>query len=111
MLQKIDEISPLSDSVISFIYSLALNQNVKKIIVFGSRSLGDYEQYSDLDLAVDAPDMSRFEWLKIKEFAVYDLRSLIRVSLVHYSSNPEKLKERINKTGVVIYERQTQSIG
>lgn len=106
MLKNLEKISPLSDNVIIFIRELAKKDSVVKIIVFGSRSFGDYERYSDLDLAVDAPEMTKYEWLKLKEYAIYDLNSFIKVSLVHYSTNPEKLKERINQTGKIIYERQ-----
>lgn len=105
MLKNLENISPLSESVISFITTLARLENVNKIIVFGSRAFGDYENYSDLDLAIDAPEMTRFEWLKIKAYAIYDLNAFIKVSLVHYSTNPDKLKIRINQTGKIIYER------
>jgi predicted nucleotidyltransferase len=105
MLRNLEHISPLSDTVISFLAKIAKNDSVCKIIVFGSRALGDYEKYSDLDLAIDAPSMTKYEWLKLKEFAIYDLNAFIKVSLVHYSSNPDKLKNRINQTGKIIYER------
>ena len=49
--------------------------------------------------------MIKYEWLKLKEFAIYDLNSFIKVSLVFYSNNPDNLKDRINKTGKIIYER------
>jgi uncharacterized protein len=105
MLKNLEHISPLSDSVIYFLMTLARQENVNRIIVFGSRAFGDYEQYSDLDLAVDAPEMTKYKWLKLKEFAIYDLNAFIKVSLVHYSTNPEKLKIRITQTGKIIYER------
>ena len=105
MLRNLEHISPLSDIVISFILTIAEKDSVNRIIVFGSRALGDYEKYSDLDLAIDAPEITKYEWLKLKEFAIYDLNAFIKVSLVHYSSNPYKLKERINQTGKIIYER------
>lgn len=105
MLQNLEHISPLSDTIISFLTTIARQGSVNKIIVFGSRALGDYEKYSDLDLAVDAPEMTKYEWLKLKEFAIYDLNTFIKVSLVHYSTNPDKLKNRINQTGKIIYEQ------
>lgn len=107
MLKNLDQISPLSEIIISFLYTISKQESVEKIIVFGSRAFNDYEKYSDLDLAVDAPSMTKYEWQKLKEFAIYELNSFIKVSLVHYSTNPEKLKERINQTGKIIYERQS----
>lgn len=105
MLQNLEYISPLSDNVRSFLMKIGNNKKVERIIVFGSRSFGDYEKYSDLDIAIDAPKMTKIEWLKLKEFAIYDLNVFIKVSLVNYNTNPIKLKERINKTGKTIYAR------
>ena len=106
MLQNINKISPLPKEVIEFLHDTARIGTVERIIVFGSRAIGDYETYSDLDLAIDAPTIRRMDWLKLKEFAAYDLRTVIRVSLVHFSSNPNKLKERITETGKIIYARK-----
>lgn len=105
MLKNLENISPLSKNIITFLETVTRSESVKRIIIFGSRSLGDYEDYSDVDIAIDAPHMSKQEWLKLKEFAIYDLNSFIKVSLVFYSTNPKKLKERINETGKIIYER------
>lgn len=105
MLRNLDRISPLSDEIISFLNDLAANKKVEKIIVFGSRALGDYEPYSDLDLAIDAPTMEEIEWLKLREFVIYDLPAYIRISIVDYSTNPIKLRQNIVKTGVVIYDK------
>ena len=107
MLQNLENISPLSENVIIFLSTISKNESVERMIVFGSRAFGDYEKYSDLDLAIDAPNMTRFEWLKLKEFAIYNLNSFIKVSLVHYSTNPINLKKRINQTGKIIYARQS----
>ncbi len=111
MLKNLEHISPLSETVVSFLASISRRETVNRIIVFGSRAFGDYEKYSDLDLAIDAPTMTKYEWLKLKEFAIYDLNSFIKVSLVFYSTNPVNLKDRINKTGKIIYERQSQAVG
>ena len=105
MLKNLENISPLSETVISFLENISINKKVNKIVVFGSRAFGDFEKYSDLDLAIDAPSMIKYEWLKLKEFAIYDLNSFITVSLVFYSNNPDNLKDRLNKTGKIIYER------
>lgn len=107
MLQNLENISPLSENVITFLSTISQNENVDRIIVFGSRAFGDYERYSDLDLAIDAPNMTKLEWLKLKEYAIYDLNAFIKVSLVHFSSNPAKLKSRITQTGKIIYARQS----
>lgn len=97
MLKNLNNISPLTDEIISFLMDLAANGKVDKIIVFGSRALGDYESYSDLDLAIDAPTMEEHEWLKLREQVIYDLNAYLRISIVDYSTNPLKLKQNIVK--------------
>ncbi len=105
MLKNLKNISPLAVEIISFLNNIILNNKIERIIVCGSRAFGDFEQYSDLDLAIDAPNITKYEWLKLKEFVTYELRTVVRVSLVHYSSNPQKLKERIIITRKIIYAR------
>jgi predicted nucleotidyltransferase len=107
LLKNLDLISPISSPIVIFLENIAKQKSVCKIIIFGSRALGDFEKYSDIDIAVDAPEMTKHEWLKLKEYAIYDLNSFIKVSLVNYATNPVKLKERINQTGKIIYERQS----
>lgn len=104
---KIDctKISPLGNAELEFLESLTENPNIKRLIVFGSRAIGDFEPYSDLDLAIDAHELKKSEWLKLKEYLTYDIKSIIKISIVDYLSNPPKLKERIDRTGVVIYEK------
>jgi predicted nucleotidyltransferase len=82
---------------------LTENRLVERLIVFGSRANDDYETYSDLDLAVDSPLLTKKEWLDLKEFAYYDVRTLLQISLVHFNTNPERLQKQILKTGKIIY--------
>lgn len=105
MQLRTENISPLPFEIISFLEKLILNEKIERIIVFGSRAIGDYEDYSDFDIAIDAPKISKYEWLKIKEYSIYDLRTIYRVSLVNYSTNPDNLKESINQKGKTIYGR------
>jgi len=103
MLRNLDQISPLPDEIISFLNDVTLNKDIERILVFGSRAHDDYETYSDIDLAIDAPNISKIEWLKLREYVTYDLRTVLKISLVHYSTNPINLKERIINTGKEIY--------
>jgi predicted nucleotidyltransferase len=108
-LRNLDKVSPLAHDVLDFLSLLASHKHVERLIVFGSRANGDFEVYSDLDLAVDAPALPWLDWLKMKEYAVYDLNTFIAISLVHYATNPQKLKNRITNTGIIIYEQPEKS--
>lgn len=103
---KLEKLKSIGEIEHNFIEQLSMNSNVEKIILFGSRSREDYEKYSDVDLAIDCPNMSKFEWMKLKEFVTYDLNSFIRISLVPFHSNPSEIKERILNTGKLIYEKR-----
>ena len=109
MLLNLSEISHLPESVIGFLKELTCNIGVERLIVFGSRACGDYEQYSDLDLAIDAPSFNRVDWVRIREKAYYDVRTVIQISIVDFASNPMRLQERIMNDGVVIYEQQKKT--
>ena len=102
---KLERLESIGEIEHSFIEQLSMNINVVRIILFGSRSRDDYEKYSDVDLAVECPNMSKFEWMKLKEFVTYDLNIFIRISLVPFHSNPAEIKERILKSGIVLYEK------
>jgi predicted nucleotidyltransferase len=96
-------ISPLPIPVIEFLHEICKSSQIHRLIVFGSRAHDDYEQYSDIDLAVDAPEITKQEWLNIKETAYYDVRTVLQISLVHYNTNPQKLQNNIINTGEIIY--------
>lgn len=106
--QIVKYIPSIGQMEFSFIENLALNKYVDKIILFGSRARDDFEEYSDIDLAVDCPTMPKYDWLKLKEFVTYDLNIFIRISLVTFHNNPQELKERIIKTGIILYENKTR---
>ena len=100
---NIRSISPLPLAVLEFIEYLSENEFINRLIVFGSRANSDYKEYSDLDLAVDAPLISKKNWLDLKEYAYYDVRTVIQLSLIHFNTNPSRLQNQILTTGKIIY--------
>ncbi len=74
------------------------------MILFGSRAIGDHEEHSDIDIAICGPSISRLEWARMRD-AAYNAKTLYWISIVHFDRNPTSLKERLSKTGDVIYVR------
>ena len=109
MVLNLSDISPLPISVVEFLKELTQNILIERLIIFGSRAMGDYEEYSDLDLAIDAPQMGRGEWIQLKENAYYNVKSVLQISLVNFAQNPERLKKRMIQEGKVIYERKKKN--
>lgn len=100
---NLNYISPLPQTVIQFLVELSEYNQVERLIVFGSRANNDYESVSDIDLAVDAPLLTKKQWLDIKELAYYDVKTLLQISVVHFNKNPKKLQKHILTTGKLIY--------
>lgn len=103
MKLNLNKISPLPESIIEFLDYLSTIDCVKRIIVFGSRANSDYEKFSDLDLAIDAPQLKKIDWLRLKEEAYYDVRTVLQISMVNFNTNPIRLQNQILITGEIIY--------
>jgi predicted nucleotidyltransferase len=75
-------------------------QNVKKVVVFGSRARGDYQNNSDIDLAVYAEGGLPFGlWSELDEAA-----GIYKIDLVDMTNlHNEKLKSNIETQGVKIF--------
>ncbi len=73
---------------------------IKKVILYGSRAKGNYKTGSDIDLTLDAPEMSLSELLKIEnELDDLLLPYKIDLSLLHHIDNKD-LIEHIQRVGL-----------
>ena len=85
--------------VIQEILQLAKTNSVKKVVLFGSR--GDYKERSDIDLAFQGGNSSRFildvdeETSTLLEFDIIDLDKPVR----------EELLDSIKREGILLYEK------
>ena len=87
-----------------FIQRLATSPQVERIVLFGSRAVGDNEPRADIDLAVSAPSLSRWEFAELRVDA-FETPTLYWISLVHLEQTPDTL-ERIDEQGKVLYEHK-----
>jgi predicted nucleotidyltransferase len=71
--------------------------------LFGSRSRGDHEPTSDIDIAVAGSEITEREWLDLCN-RVDEIETLLFISLVHFDTAPAKLQKRILQEGKVLYE-------
>ena len=76
--------------------------NPKKIILFGSRSRGDYKKNSDIDIAVDL-DLNFREKRKLRD-KIDTLAGLYSVDLIFLNEVEDSFKNKILKEGKIIYE-------
>ncbi|MFD1412402.1 nucleotidyltransferase domain-containing protein [Oceanobacillus jeddahense] len=78
---------------------------IHKIILFGSRAVGDHTLKSDIDLAFVAPNMTKEEWVELTFTLEEDLDTLLFLDLIKYEDAPEDLKKEIMKSGRVLYSK------
>ena len=91
----------IPDSVRPLIARLATAPGVERVISFGSRARGDHRERSNVDLAVDAPGVSRVDWLRLKVDAD-EARTLFHVELVRLEEAPTRLKASIDRGGIYV---------
>ncbi|PHS30501.1 MAG: toxin-antitoxin system, toxin component [Sulfurovum sp.] len=92
-------------TVINFLHELTGHGKINRLIIFGSRACGDYDAYSDVDLAIDAENFDRKDWVTLKEVAYYEVRTVLQISIVNFVRNPNRLQNRILEDGFIIYEQ------
>ena len=68
----------IDDSIEQDIISIAIKNDIKKLILFGSRARGDFKRTSDIDLAVEGGNISAFA-VQVDE----EVSTLLELSLIH----------------------------
>ena len=89
----------LPPSVRPLVARLAAEPGVRRVVLFGSRARGDGRERSDVDLALDAPGLSRAEWVRLWADA-QEADTLYRIDLVRLDEAPVAFRERIEAEGV-----------
>lgn len=86
--------------VLKEITELAEYHKLSKVVLFGSRARGDYQEKSDIDLAVSGGDVYGFA-LDVEE----KTETLLQYDVVDMDSIQDTLLESIERDGVILYEK------
>ncbi|WAH36814.1 nucleotidyltransferase family protein [Alicyclobacillus dauci] len=84
---------------------------VRRVILFGSRAREDHEERSDIDLAVDAPGMDILKWDEVCTYITENSNTLLPIDLIWLQRTTDQLASRIQTEGVVVFERENESVG
>jgi predicted nucleotidyltransferase len=76
---------------------------VERVLLFGSRAHGDAGARSDIDLAIEAPDATRRQWIEIA-LLVEDADMLLPIDLVRLEEAAPALRKRILTEGIILYD-------
>lgn len=85
---------------------LAAVPNITKAEIYGSRAKGNYQNYSDIDIAL----WGDLEWRDITHIRaeLEDLPTLYKFDVLHYETlEHQTLKDHIDRVGKVLYMRET----
>lgn len=95
----------LSDTVIRELQDVfRRHANIKKVLIFGSRSKGNYRTGSDIDLAIVGNDIDYNQLLSIL-CEIDDLELLYSVDLLDYQKKKgTPIGDHIDRVGQVFYE-------
>lgn len=95
----------LSDTVIRELQDVfRRHANIEKVLIFGSRSKGNYRTGSDIDLAVIGKDIDYRVLLDI-QCDIEDLELLYSIDLLDYQQKKgTPIGDHIDRVGQVFYE-------
>ena len=95
------ELTQEIDPVAAYVKALRAHPGVLRLVLFGSRAIGDNWPRSDVDMAVvhDGRD-----WPGILD-ASRDAWTLIPIDLVDYARTAGAFRDAIDRHGRVVYER------
>ena len=78
---------------------------IHRVILFGSRAKGSFKPGSDIDLAIEAPDLSTRDLLQIKTI-IDDLMLPFKVDvLLRHQLEDASLEDHIQRVGLVFYHK------
>ena len=84
---------------------IAAIPEVHCVLLFGSRARGDADERSDFDIAIDAPRLTRDQWVDILH-AAEDAETLLEIQIVDLRETDSKFRSRVMSEGVILYERE-----
>ena len=80
--------------------------HVDKVLIYGSRALGNYRKASDIDLAIKGENLNSNDEMKIT-FDLDDLMLPYKFDITMYNRvNNQELRYHIDQFGKVIYKKQ-----
>lgn len=92
------------DAIVRLVARLGAEPSVHRVILFGSRGRGEAGPRADVDLAVEAPEASALDWLRLVEMAE-EAETLLPIDLVRVEEAPPALLGRIRAEGRTLFER------
>ena len=95
----------LNELLVKQIHEIARGYpEIQVVLLFGSRAHGDYNDLSDIDLAVKAPKLSEIQWLLLAEQVENELDTLLKIDCILYDHASVVLRQQIDQCHKVLYQ-------
>ena len=99
----------VSKTLLSYLFLEELKKLpfVEEIWLFGSRARGDYEERSDIDLAIVCPKATDADWLKVMKI-VDEPDTLLKIDCIKFNEAelPEDFCKNILKDKRILYMKE-----
>ena len=95
----------IDGAVFEFLKNLGLKYNAEKVILYGSRARGDNHETSDYDVAFFGITNRNYQ-AEIWYACEWEAPTLKNIDTLFDNRADEKILNRIEKEGTVLYERE-----
>lgn len=107
-MKSLEKYSLTKNDLSSIAEILYKNQNVSQVVLFGSRALGNFQNGSDIDLALKGINLHLDDILEAS-IALDDLYLPYKIDLLIYNQIVEKeLLKHIDQYGIVLEDLNTK---
>lgn len=82
-------------------------ETIEKVVIFGSRAMGNYKKGSDVDIAIFGKQVTREDIFKLDDY-LNEIFPLPYIFDIHHYENisNDNLKKHIDDEGEIIFERK-----
>ncbi len=97
----------LSEDLLQKILTIIIRTtDPNRVVLYGSRSRGDYNLTSDIDLAVSSEDMHG-----VQDQLNEEAPTLLKIDLINLNKAKGSLKEEIERKEILLYEKRANLSG
>ncbi|MCB2290659.1 nucleotidyltransferase domain-containing protein [Clostridium sp. CS001] len=96
------DIEYIKDAILKF-------ETIEKVIIFGSRAMGNYKKGSDVDMAIFGKDITKEVIFQLDDYLNEVLPLPYFFDILHYENiSNDNLKKHINDEGRILFERMSE---
>jgi len=89
----------------NLISSFSKFETIEKVLIFGSRAMGNFKKGSDIDIAIIGKKITQIQVTRLSAFLNEELPIPYFIDVIHFESiKNQELKNHILEKGKIIYQ-------